>query len=512
MKIDLTSGSQTTTMDIEQFRKEAYKAIDQICDYYYALQDAKIPVVSSVEPGYLRPLLPSSAPQTGEEFALIAADYQNLIVPGYTPWQHPSFFAYFPTGFSFEGLIGDLFASSASNPGFNWTASPSCTELEVVVMDWAAQMFGLDPVFYNSSGVGGGCLQNTASEAALVAIVAARKSYMDKHPESKLEELVIYVSTQTHSLGMKAAIILGLQVRAIEVRSEDNFALKGDALRSAIEEDMTVGKRPFVLVATVGTTSSGAIDDLPAIGEVVKDYPDLKIHVDSAWLGMALVCPEFRETCYLKEINEFADSFCTNFHKWGLTNFDASAMWVRDRRYLTEALDITPPFLRTPQGEAGTVIEYRNWHLGLGRRYRSVKLWFILRGFGIEGFQAHIRKTINLNKIFTRLIETSPILKIVVPPSFSLTVFRLFPKPQRPDEPPIPEETLNEINQLLYGRLNARKDIILTQTKLNGTFCVRFAVGSRYTEEEHVKQAFHAITQEANRTLEAWRQGVIGET
>ncbi|KAF9268742.1 PLP-dependent transferase, partial [Marasmius fiardii PR-910] len=502
----------TISMDIEQFRKEAYKAIDQICDYHYALREAKIPVVSSVEPGYLRPLLPPSAPQTGQDFSLIAADYQKLIVPGYTPWQHPSFFAYFPTGFSFEGLIGDIFASSACNPGFNWTASPSCTELETVVMDWAAQMLGLDPVFYNSSGVGGGCLQNTASEAALIAVIAARQNYMDKHPEAKLDELIIYVSTQTHSLGMKAALILGLQLRAIEVRFEDNFALKGDALRSAIKEDTKAGKRPFILIATVGTTSSGAIDDLPEIGEVVKDYPDLKIHVDSAWLGVVLACPEFREMCYLNEINKIADSFCTNFHKWGLTNFDASTMWVRDRKYLTEALDITPVFLRTPQGEAGTVIEYRNWHLGLGRRYRSVKLWFVLRGFGVEGFQAYLRKTISLNKSFIQLVQTSAILKTVVPPSFSLTVFRLIPKPQKPDEPPVPEETLNELNQLLYGRLNARKDIILTQTSLNGTSCIRFAVGSIYTEEEHVKQAFNVITQEANRTLEAWRQRVIGET
>ncbi|KAJ8076912.1 hypothetical protein PM082_001335 [Marasmius tenuissimus] len=302
-------------MDIEQFRKEGYKAIDQICDYYYALRESKIPVIPPVEPGWLRPLLADSAPQQGEDFAVIAEDYKKHIVPGYTPWQHPSFFAYFPTGFSFEGLIGDIFASAASNPGFNWTASPSCTELEIIVMDWAAQMLGLDRSFYNASGVGGGCLQNTASDAALITIVAARRNYTNRHPEVKLEDLVIYVSTQTHSLGLKAALILGLQIRALPVKAEDNFSLRGSTVREALEEDTKAGKRPFILIATVGTTSSGAIDNLPEIKEVAKDYPDLKIHVDSAWLGLALVCPEFRETCYLKEINDLADSFCTNFHK-----------------------------------------------------------------------------------------------------------------------------------------------------------------------------------------------------
>ncbi|KAJ3780552.1 hypothetical protein GGU10DRAFT_141191 [Lentinula aff. detonsa] len=197
-------------MDIEQFRKAGYQAIDRICDYYYALQQSKFSVLPDVEPGYLRPLLPSSAPETGEDFSQIAEDYQKLIVPGYTHWQHPSFLAYFPAGFSFEGILGDLYASSVSNPGFNWLASPSCTELESIVLDWASQMLGLSPSFLNSSGVGGGCFQNTASEAALVAIIAARSAYKAAYPDTKLEDMRIYTTTQTHSLGLKAGVILGL--------------------------------------------------------------------------------------------------------------------------------------------------------------------------------------------------------------------------------------------------------------------------------------------------------------
>ncbi|KAE9408645.1 hypothetical protein BT96DRAFT_913791 [Gymnopus androsaceus JB14] len=497
-------------MDIEQFRKAGYQAIDRICDYYYALEQSKVTVLPDVEPGYLRPLLPASAPESGEDFSQIADDYQKFIVPGYTHWQHPAFLAYFPAGFSFEGVLGDLYASSVSNPGFNWLASPSCTELESIVFDWASQMLGLSPSFLNSSGVGGGCFQNTASEAALVAIIAARSAYVAAYPDAKLEDMRIYTTTQTHSLGLKAGVILGLTVRALQVTREDNFSLRGETLRAALEEDKKMGLHPFILVATIGTTSSGAIDNIAEIKTVVKDHSEIKIHVDAAWAGMALVCPEFREMCYLKEINEIADSFCTNFHKWGLTNFDAAPMWVRDRKYLIDALDITPPFLRTAQGDAGTVIDYRNWHLGLGRRFRSVKLWFVLRGYGVEGFQKHIRKAVDFNKIFVDLVSSSDLLSLCAPPSLSLSVFRVNPKPATPDQSSLPEETLNDLNKLFYGRISSRKDIILTQTVLNGQFCIRLAIGSSRTQEAHIREAFELITQEAKLAYEAWAQPQIG--
>jgi aromatic-L-amino-acid/L-tryptophan decarboxylase len=471
------------------------------------LKESKLTVLPDVEPGYLRPLLPASAPQSGENFSQIVADYEKFIVPGYTHWQHPSFLAYFPTAFSFEGLLGDIYASSVTNPGFNWLASPSCTELESIVLDWASQMLGLSPSFLNSSGVGGSCLQNSASEAALVAIIAARSAYKAARPDTRLEDMRIYTTTQTHSLGLKAGVILGLAVRALEVKEEDNFSLRGDTLRMALEEDKKNGLHPFVLIVTVGTTSSGAIDNIPEIKTVVKEHPDIKVHVDAAWAGMTLVCPEFRDRCHLKEINEIADSFSTNFHKWGLTNFDASPMWVRDRKYLTDALDITPPFLRTAQGDAGLVVDYRNWHLGLGRRYRSLKLWFVLRGYGVKGFQNHIRKAIDLNKMFVDLVSSSNLFLLCAPPSFALSVFRI--KPSASKQSILPEDMLNDLNKLFYGRISARKDIILTQTILNGKFCIRFAVGSAFTQEKHIQDAFETLTQEAKLTCEAWEQTQI---
>jgi len=278
-------------------------------------------------------------------------------IPGFTHWQHPSFFAYFPTASTFEGMLGDLLSSSTANPGFNWLASPACTELETLVMDWAAKMFGLQSVFWNANEVGGGVMQTTASDSTLTAIVAARAWYLSEHPGTSLESLVIYVTSQTHSSGLKAGMILGLRVRALDVDVAvvaDNTGLTGEGLITAVKEDHARGLHPFVFIATVGTTSSGAIDQVADIGAAIKEsYPSIWLHVDAAWAGVTLACPEYRETAQLSGINEYADSLCINFHKWGLTNFDASALWVRDRRRLINALDITPEYLRTKEGDAG---------------------------------------------------------------------------------------------------------------------------------------------------------------
>ncbi|KAF8629833.1 hypothetical protein AX15_003200 [Amanita polypyramis BW_CC] len=401
-------------------------------------------------------------------------------------------------------MLADLCSSSVVNPGFNWSSSPACTELEVIVMDWAAQLLGLSPAFLNSSGVGGGVIQSTASESSLVATVAARSRYQREHPNCKAEDLVIYTTTQTHSLGMKAGLVLGLNVRALEVREKDQFALKGETLRTALMEDERAGLKPFILVATIGTTSSGAMDNLSEITEVSKDYPSLWIHVDAAWAGVALCCPEYRDMCYLREINEFATSFCTNFHKWGLTNFDTSTLWIRDRALLTDALNVTPPFLRSKHGDAGTVIDYRNWHLGLGRRFRSVKLWFVLRSFGAEGFREYIRRSIRLNERFVDRVRNSNILELVTEPSLALSVIRLNP---RSATPRIYATTdLNDLNRVFYGRISARHDILLTQTVLNGITCIRFSVGAYRTQERHIDRAFQLLQEEGWAAMEEWEQ------
>ncbi|KAI6007661.1 pyridoxal phosphate-dependent transferase [Pisolithus orientalis] len=474
-------------MDIEQFRRAGHEAIDRICEYYYTLQDR--PVTARVEPGYLRRALPSEAPQSGENFDLITQDYEKYIMPGLTLWHHPSFFAYFPTGSTFEAVLGDLYSGSVPNPGFNWSASPASTELETVVMDWAAKMLGLDSSFHNCSKL---LCQTTASESALVAVVAARSRYTKQHPDVSSEKLLIYITTQTHSLGKKAGLVLGLNVRALEVTVEDNFALRGDTLRRALEDDCACWATPIcselhISVGTVGTTSSGAVDCLGEIGLVLEDYPFIWLH--------------YRDVCALGDINKYGDSFCTNFHKWGLVNVDCSGFWVRARASLIDALDVTPEFLRTRHGDAGTVIDYRNWHFGLCRKFRSLKLWFVLRSFGVEGFQRYIRETVKLGNMFASLIRESAEFALVTPPSLALTVFRL--EPYFPSS--VPPAKLNELNREFYARVSARSDIAFTQTDLSGTFCVRMAVGAIRTSEDHIKRAFEILCLEGRAALEEWR-------
>ncbi|KAH9000276.1 pyridoxal phosphate-dependent transferase [Lactarius akahatsu] len=433
-------------------------------------------------------------------------------VPGYANGQssghpngfaiHPSCFAYFPTACSFEGILEDLLSSSTSNPGFNqWFASPACTELEVVVMGWAAKLFGLHDIFWNVNEVGGGVIQTTASDSALT-VVAARTRYVNEHPGITLESLIIYVTTQTHSFGRKAAMILGLRVRALDVDetvTTDNTGLTGDGLIAAVKEDHARGLHPFVLIATVGTTSSGAIDQVADLGAAIKkNYPSVWLHVDAAWAGVTLACPEYREIAQLPGINESADSLCINFHKRGLTNFDTSALWVRERKQLIDALDITPEFLRTKEGDTGTVIDYRNWHLSLGRRFRSLKLWFVLRSFGVESFQANIRKCIALNNSFTEHIRASPIFELVTPPSFALTVFRLLP---RSSTAAGELDSVNALNREFYSGLQTRSSLVLTQTLIGEVFCIRFAVGPSRTEQSDIEDAWGVIKETEESTF-----------
>ncbi|OAX35426.1 hypothetical protein K503DRAFT_370304 [Rhizopogon vinicolor AM-OR11-026] len=485
-------------MDIGQFRRAGYQAIDRICDYYISLRDMS--VTSQVEPGYLRKLLPASAPTVGEDFQLIADDYLKYILPGLTHWQHPSFFAYCPASCSFESILGEIYASSMSNPGFSWSVGPACTELEAVVMDWSAQILGLDKSFCNTTEVGGGVIQATACDAALVATVAARSRYIHEHPQVPLEKLILYTTTQTHSLGEKTGLILGLKVRALQVTEEDEFALRGETLEMALKEDVHVGLHPFILIATLGTTSSGAVDRLDEIGDVVKSHPFLWLHVDAAWAGVALVCPEYREVCQLPAINSYADSFCTNFHKWGLIQLDASCLWVRQRKHLTDALDVTPEFLRSKCGDAGTAIDYRNWNIGLSRRFRSLKFWFVLRARGIEGFQKHITNCIKLNTQFAQGIRESDQFSFVAKPFLALTVFRLAPQSLSH----LTTSELNGLNRAFYARLAARDDIAMTQTELNGVFCVRMSIGAERTVEGDIDRALAVIAEEGRIALQEW--------
>ncbi|KAF8340655.1 pyridoxal phosphate-dependent transferase [Cantharellus anzutake] len=522
-------------MDIEAFRKAGYEAIDNICNYYKSLESR--PVVAQVKPGYLVNALPHQAPEFGEDIKDISDDFQKLIVPGLTHWKHPEFFAYFPCGNTFPGIIADLYSSSVSNPCFNWVSSPACTELEQVVMDWAANLLGLSPAFLNtpraplplsthsspcsspgpegrrSTTRGGGIIQNTASESVLVATIAARERFLSAHPDVPSECLLIYLSTQTHSLGVKGAKILGLNYRLMNVDARSAWGVMGETFRLAYEDDRRKGKWPFIFIGTIGTTSSGANDHIEEIGPIISELDGVWLHIDAAWAGVSFACPEFRRAGKLDAINRHADSFCTNFHKWGLVNIECSAFWVRDRSALISALDVTPSFLRTEQYDDGVVVDYRNWQLSLGRRFRSIKLWFVLRNYGVQGFRRHIRKGVRLAKFFAdSLMSGDPktrIFELVTPRVLGLVVFRLVMPPVTPDgqqsiarvatsdarNNPSSHETLNSLNLALHQYLTHPPDsdsantLFLTRTELNGVTCLRMAIGAEATAEAHITKA-----------------------
>ncbi|ORY75336.1 aromatic-L-amino-acid decarboxylase [Leucosporidium creatinivorum] len=494
-------------MDREQFRKAGYAAIDRICDYFEELPERD--VMPSVEPGDIGRQIPKSAPVEGEEWSTIAADFDKVILPGITHWQAPMFMAYFPANTTYESILADIYAGAVSNPGFNWLCSPACTELEVVQMDWVAQLLGLDESFHNASNVGGGIIMGSASESCLTVCIAARERALRLHPGTPFEQMVIVGTTQTHSLGAKAALILGLSFEAIETKEEDAWALRGEALRETLGRLKGEGKLPFALLATVGSTSTGAIDDIAEITAVAASYPELFIHVDAAWAGVMLALPEAREECHLDAINARSTavnaaggicasgevhSFCTNLHKSGLVTFDASCLWVRDRKLLTEALDITPPFLRNKHTDTGLVVDYRNWQISLGRRFRSLKLYFVLRSYGISGFQAHLRNLISRAARLESLVLSSPNeFELFVPRRFSLVVLRL--KASSPKNGEVEDKDANELNKKFFALTAERKDIHLTPTTVGGKYCTRIAIGSPFTKDEHIKKVWKVINE-----------------
>ncbi|GAA6020111.1 hypothetical protein JCM11491_006401 [Sporobolomyces phaffii] len=489
-------------MDREQFRKAGYAAVDRICDYFETLETRD--VVPDVQPGDVAKMIASEAPKEGQAWDEIAKDFDRVIMPGITHWQHPNFYAYFPANTTYESILADMYTGAVSNPGFNWLCSPACTELESVVMDWVAKLLGLNEGWMNEGGVGGGIIMGSASEAALTACIAARERYLRMHPGTPASDLVIVGTNQTHSLGAKAALILGVEFIAIATKAEDDWALRGETLERELDTLAGRGKKPFVLLATIGSTSTGCIDKIAEITAVTAHHPDLFLHVDSAWAGVFLALEECREECFLDALNARAQdatavendaaicaggevhSLCTNLHKSGLVTFDASCLWIRDRKLLTSALDVTPFYLRTAQATSGLVIDFRNWQIPLGRRFRSLKIWYVLRSFGTNGFRSHLRKLVNLARFLEKTVKAEPGVELFTPRSFSLVVFRIV-------DPSGDVELENRLNAAFIKRSNDEHKIMLTQTSVGGKQCVRVAIGSRETEERHLRESWDAV-------------------
>ncbi|MEN0064139.1 MAG: pyridoxal-dependent decarboxylase [Myxococcota bacterium] len=461
-------------MTPDDFRKAGYAAVDWIARYLETIEEH--PVQSALEPGAVRDRLPPSPPEQPEPFEAVLNDLDNIILPGTTHWQHPSFFAFFPSNTSPPAILGELLSAGIGVQGMLWVTSPACTELETHVMDWVVEALGL-PEAFRSEGAGGGVIQDTASSATLVALLAARQRAGGIEAQSQMR---LYTSAEAHSSVQKGARIAGFRDdQLVLVDTDATLAMRADALAKAIEADRAAGHRPAFVCASVGTTSTTAIDDVAAIGPVARKH-QLWLHVDAAYAGSAAVCPELR---FVNQGLEFADSYCFNPHKWLLTNFDCDCFFVADRKPLIDALSILPEYLRNQATEAGAVIDYRDWQIPLGRRFRALKLWLVFRSYGIAGLQAHIRKHVAWGRQFASWVEADPRFEVMAEPHLGLVCFRL--------------QGDDAANDRLLDALNASGKVYLTATKVRGQRVLRLAIGGRLTEERHVHDAWALITKTA---------------
>jgi aromatic-L-amino-acid decarboxylase len=407
-------------MTPEEFVRNGRDVLDWIAEYHRNVES--YPVLSSVEPGQIRSKLPEEPPREGEPFDEILKDIDTVILPGITHWQSPNFFAYFPANASFPAMLGELLSAGLGVQGMLWATSPACTELETHVLDWLAGMLDL-PERFTSRGPGGGVIQDTASSAFLCALLAARERITNYHTNERGCDgsLVAYASTEAHSSIEKGVKIAGIgsdNLRAIE--TDETLAMRPEALAARIAEDRRAGKIPFFVCATIGTTSSNAIDPVRAIGRICRKE-HIWLHIDAAMSGTAAICPEFR---HINDGLELADSYCFNPHKWMFTNFDCDCFYVADRAILIKTLSILPEYLKNKATESGAVIDYRDWHIQLGRRFRALKLWFVIRHYGVEGLRHHILRHVALAQEFAEWIEESEWFELAVRPPLNLVCFR----------------------------------------------------------------------------------------
>lgn len=466
-------------MSPEEFRRHGRAVVDWLADYYEKIES--FPVLSRVAPGEIRASLPLAPPAKGDAFEDIIEDVGKLILPGITHWQSPNFFAYFPANASGPSILGELLSAGLGVQGMLWSTSPACTELETHVLDWLAQLLGL-PGKFRSDGTGGGVIQDSASSASLCAILAARERATDfaSNEHGCDGRLVVYASTQTHSSIEKGVKIAGLGRRNLRlIPVDDRFALRADLLARQIRKDRQDGLVPCLVCATVGTTSSNAMDPLPAIGRICQDE-GVWLHVDGAMSGTAALCPEYR---YILDGLDLADSFCFNPHKWMFTNFDCDCFYVADRTALIRTLSVLPEYLRNKATESGAVLDYRDWHIPLGRRFRSLKLWFVIRYYGVEGLRHHIRHHVRLAQDFAKWVAQSDRFELAAAAPLNLVCFR--------------HTAGNAFNQRLLEQLNASGRLYLTHTILKGQYTLRFCVSQTRTDTRHVRQAWYHIQETA---------------
>ena len=453
-------------MSPEEFRANGHALIDWIARYMENVE--QYPVMSTVEPGTIREKLPGTAPEQPEAFKALLDDLDKVVMPGVTHWQSPSWFAYFPANSSPPAILGELAAAGLAVQGMLWSTSPAVTEIESAVLDWLVDLMAL-PQSWKMSGPGGGVIQMSASDSTHTALVVARERH-----DKPVDRLVVYASTQAHSSIEKGARVAGYKhVRLVDV--DGNFALNTTALAQAIEKDVASGLTPVFVVSALGTTGTGAVDPIDAIGELARRY-GMWHHVDAAWAGNAMICAEHR---FHQDTLENVDSYTFNPHKWLFTNFDCNVFWVADRKPLLDALSILPPYLRNEASDSGQVVDYRDWHVPLGRRFRALKLWWVLRSYGAEGLRHHIREHIRMAKELTQRLEVDDRFRLVAPTDFALVSFS--------------HVDGDAATQGIADAINDSGKAMVTTSRINDQTFVRVSIGQTRTEQRHVDELWNMI-------------------
>ena len=470
-------------MDIDEFRKHGHQLIDWMADYMDTVE--KLPVRSQVKPGEISNRLKEKPPTNGEPMENIIDDFKTTILPGITHWQHPRFFAYFPANSSPPSVLAEMLTATLGAQCMLWQTSPAATEMETRMMQWLASMIDLPKKF---SGV----IQDSASSATLCALLTAR----EKATSWKTNELgfmtisrklIVYTSEEAHSSTEKGAKIAGFGKDNIRFIPTDNkFSMCANTLRKEIQSDLDKGFVPTCVVASIGTTGVGAVDPIKKIATLCKEF-DIFLHIDAAWAGAAMILPEHRS---MADGIELADSIVINPHKWLLTNFDCSAHFVKDPDALTSTLSILPEYLKSKESE--DIIDYRDWSIPLGRRFRALKLWFVIRYYGVGGLQKMIRKHIEFASQVEEWINDSKNFELVAPRSLSLLNFRLLSKQSGK------VLDIDKLNLKLLNDLNDSGTTYFTQNRVRGHFAIRWSIGQTNTELRHVKDAWAQIQQTAS--------------
>jgi aromatic-L-amino-acid decarboxylase len=475
-------------MNPKTFQQYGYQVVDWITEYL--TQPEQYPVLSRSQPGEIKQQLPGAPPTTGESMAAVLTDFQQVILPGVTHWNHPGFMAYFNSTASGPGILGEMLIAALNVNAMLWKTSPAATELEEVTLDWLRQMLGLPPGLE-------GVIMDGASVASMIAIAAAREAVDGLNARVKglagrpeVPRLRVYISEQSHSSLEKGAIILGIgQENVIAIPTDDAFRMRPEALADAIAADLAAGYRPFFVCATVGTTSTTSIDPVAAIADIAQQN-QLWLHVDGAYGGTAAIMPEMR---HVLAGAERADSIVVNPHKWLFTPLDLSAFYIRHPDTLRRAFSLVPEYLRSAEGDAALVKNYMDYGVQMGRRFRALKLWMIIRAFGQEGLAHRLREHVRLAQQFARWVDDSPDFERMAPTPFSTVCFRA--NPQGLDEP----EALNDLNEALLEAVNATGEMFISHTSLHGQYTLRLAISSIRTMESHVRRAWELLqTQLAN--------------